>query len=338
MEEGVNIVRNGRVRKMVNEMFKRQTIAATIGKHNPWLRNDVLTKPLSRLLLLLRFFIFAGFWLLLIAFRCYLLVYVLASFVLCYRLLFTDLRGLIYSFMKSINTSKRTLRKMHREPLREYKDLEGWRRLFFDLSILITSRICMLVIGVYNVQRHYISQLELTELQQQIRFEKEPPIYDESDDIPPFFIISNRVAAYDPIVIANEFGVVSFLSKRWIASLPILGDLARKISCVFSDDDIGGVMRIINDRAREYYRYLNVIETDRYAPRIAVFPEGTTTNGSQLIEFHKGPFTMGLPVQPVVIRYPFRHFNAAWLGSPSTLKYILLVMSQIFQSVEIGKK
>jgi lysophosphatidylcholine acyltransferase/lyso-PAF acetyltransferase len=35
---------------------------------------------------------------------------------------------------------------------------------------------------------------------------------------------------------------------------------------------------------------------------IVIFPEGTCTNRMSLIEFRKGAFTPGIPVQPVIIR------------------------------------
>jgi len=39
--------------------------------------------------------------------------------------------------------------------------------------------------------------------------------------------------------------------------------------------------------------------------RLVIFPEGTTTNGSCLLPFHRGAFIAGEHlVQPVIIRYP----------------------------------
>lgn len=376
MNDSMRTLARSKVGKVVNDMFQRQSFAATLGngarslssfassRKNPWLRNDVLTRPFARLFLIFRFIVFAGFWIILIACRLYLLAWVVCSLFIFYRLLFTDIRATMESWMKLLRLNKRALRKLHREPLREYKDLQGWRRLLFDLSLLISARMLLLVLGIYHIKRYYVTHQELKRLRHKIWLErniehasmdeksceyleqKQENISDSSNPLqlaneidpqPPFFIVSNRVAAIDPIVLANEFGVVSIICKRWIASLPIVGDWARKISCIFTDYDIGCIIRIINERAREYYRILNDVETDHFAPRFAVFPEGTTTNGSQLIEFHKGPFTFGYPVQPVVIRYPYSHFNAAWLETPSTIKYALLVLSQVFQCVEVSK-
>ena len=61
--------------------------------------------------------------------------------------------------------------------------------------------------------------------------------------------------------------------------------------------------------------------------RLLIFPEGTTTNGSCLIHFHSGAFKAGLPVQPVIIRYPFNHFSITWETIPVSV-YIWRLITQ----------
>jgi len=50
-------------------------------------------------------------------------------------------------------------------------------------------------------------------------------------------------------------------------------------------------------------------------PRVLLFPEGTTTNGRFLLSFQMGAFIPGYPIQPVVVRYPYVHFDQSWYGS-----------------------
>ena len=45
---------------------------------------------------------------------------------------------------------------------------------------------------------------------------------------------------------------------------------------------------------------------------LIVFPEGTTTNGSCLLSFRKGVFNAGLPVKPIVFRFPWKSVNTTW--------------------------
>ncbi|CAB0004502.1 unnamed protein product [Nesidiocoris tenuis] len=47
-------------------------------------------------------------------------------------------------------------------------------------------------------------------------------------------------------------------------------------------------------------------------PQILIFPEGTTTNRSCLISFKPGAFIPGLPIQPLVIRYPNKTDTVTW--------------------------
>ena len=48
---------------------------------------------------------------------------------------------------------------------------------------------------------------------------------------------------------------------------------------------------------------------------MAVFPEGSTTNGRQVLQLRTGAFRAGLPVQPVLMRYHWKNNNPAYTGS-----------------------
>jgi len=53
-------------------------------------------------------------------------------------------------------------------------------------------------------------------------------------------------------------------------------------------------------------------------PPVLIFPEGTCSNRTALIQFKAGAFVPGVPVQPVIIRYPNRLDAATWtFDSPS---------------------
>jgi 1-acyl-sn-glycerol-3-phosphate acyltransferase len=61
-----------------------------------------------------------------------------------------------------------------------------------------------------------------------------------------------------------------------------------------------------------------------------IFPEGTTTNGKVLIRFQTGAFKAGMPVQPVLIKYP-RPLMTTWTkvngGLLGFLRSFLLLLS-----------
>ncbi|KAF8724365.1 hypothetical protein HU200_021397 [Digitaria exilis] len=51
---------------------------------------------------------------------------------------------------------------------------------------------------------------------------------------------------------------------------------------------------------------------DKNTPMMLLFPEGTTTNGDYLLPFKTGAFLASAPVQPVILRYPYKRFSPAW--------------------------
>lgn len=68
-------------------------------------------------------------------------------------------------------------------------------------------------------------------------------------------------------------------------------------------------------------------------PRVLLFPEGTTTNGRFLISFQRGAFVPGFPIQPVVIRYPYVHFDQSW-GNISLFKLMFQMFTQFHNFME----
>ena len=51
--------------------------------------------------------------------------------------------------------------------------------------------------------------------------------------------------------------------------------------------------------------------TEKGHKPIVLLPEGTCHNGHALLKFFTGAFEGGGPVQPVILRYPYRRVNAA---------------------------
>lgn len=47
-------------------------------------------------------------------------------------------------------------------------------------------------------------------------------------------------------------------------------------------------------------------------PQILIFPEGTCTNRTSLIQFKPGAFYPGVPIQPVLVRYPNKIDTVTW--------------------------
>jgi len=72
-------------------------------------------------------------------------------------------------------------------------------------------------------------------------------------------------------------------------------------------------------------------------PQVLTYPEGNTGNGSCLCGFKLGAFQLGVPVQPVVVKYNNHKLHPAWvepLGIPlPTL--VLRLMLQLWNTMEV---
>lgn len=70
--------------------------------------------------------------------------------------------------------------------------------------------------------------------------------------------------------------------------------------------------------------------------QVIIFPEGTCTNRSCLITFKLGAFVPGVPVQPVLIRYPNELNTLIWTwDGPSAFETLWLTLCQLRTHMEI---
>ena len=103
----------------------------------------------------------------------------------------------------------------------------------------------------------------------------------------------------------------SFVANTGIAKVPMVGRICQSMGSMFirrdANDSVHGDASVTGNAARMMARL-----TDPEAPRMLIFPEGTTTNGQSLLPFKKGPFLAKMPVQPVLLKYEYDTFSPAW--------------------------
>lgn len=108
--------------------------------------------------------------------------------------------------------------------------------------------------------------------------------------------VSNHVSWLDIPVLGGVAGV-HFLSKAEVAAWPLIGPLATAAGTLYIRRGHGQV----RERARQIAAHISA------GRPVLVFPEGTTTDGSDVRSFHSPLFAAasndGHPVQPVAIRY-----------------------------------
>ncbi|XP_058475973.1 lysophosphatidylcholine acyltransferase 1 [Solea solea] len=144
----------------------------------------------------------------------------------------------------------------------------------------------------------------------------------------PILTVAPHSSYFDAIPVTMT--MCSIVTKLESRSIPVWGTLISYIRPVF-------VFRVDQDSRRK-----TVEEIKRRAqsggewPQIMIFPEGTCTNRSGVILYKAGAFIPGLPVQPVVLRYPNQLDTVTWTWQgPGALKILWLTLCQPHNPMEI---
>jgi 1-acyl-sn-glycerol-3-phosphate acyltransferase len=111
-------------------------------------------------------------------------------------------------------------------------------------------------------------------------------------------MVANHVSWLDIPALHASAPRTHFVSKSAIAHWPLLGRLARA----------GGTLFIERERKRDALRVVHEVAAAlRLGDAVAVFPEGTTGAGHEVLPFHanllQAAITTATAVQPIVLRY-----------------------------------
>jgi 1-acyl-sn-glycerol-3-phosphate acyltransferase len=114
----------------------------------------------------------------------------------------------------------------------------------------------------------------------------------------PTLVVSNHVSWLDTAAIHAALPHVRFVSKADVLNWPLLGRFIRG----------GGTLFIERERKRDALRVVHAMAQALQAgDSVAVFPEGTTGPGPEMLHFHgnllQAAVATGTPVQPVALRY-----------------------------------
>eukprot|EP00457_Paulinella_chromatophora_P004268 gb/GEZN01004280.1/.p1 GENE.gb/GEZN01004280.1/~~gb/GEZN01004280.1/.p1 ORF type:complete len:588 (+),score=100.41 gb/GEZN01004280.1/:213-1766(+) len=126
------------------------------------------------------------------------------------------------------------------------------------------------------------------------------------------------------VMVANHIAIVDALTFIWLNGaivaakepvfrVPILGTILSAMQFIAID-------RRSEDSRRKSKEEMQRRMQDETCPPVLIFPEGTTSNPKVLTQFAGGAFSNGLAVQPVLLRYPNKHWDHAYCnGTPWTL-------------------
>ncbi|VFQ62383.1 unnamed protein product [Cuscuta campestris] len=198
----------------------------------------------------------------------------------------------------------------------------GWRRKAMLQSGKLLSRATLFIFGFYSIRETHRD----SDLNSKLNNEEQVPEPER-----PGVIVSNHVSYLD-ILYHMSSSFPSFVAKRSVAKLPLVGLISKCLGCVYvqresRSPDFKGVSGVVNERIKEAYQ-------NKFAPIMMLFPEGTTTNGDFLLPFKTGAFLAKVPVLPVILRYPYQRFSPAW-DSISGARHVILLLCQFVNYMEV---
>lgn len=138
-------------------------------------------------------------------------------------------------------------------------------------------------------------------------------------------LVANHVSWLDIFVI-NALSPAAFVSKAEVRQWPLIGWLAARNDTVFLRRGSRGHAKVINAEIGAHLDARN---------NVAVFPEGTTTDGGQLLHFHAALLQPAIesahPVQAIAIRYQSpdgqRSLAPAYAGDTSLGQCLAAIIS-----------
>ena len=138
------------------------------------------------------------------------------------------------------------------------------------------------------------------------------------------FLIVNHVSWIDIPAIAAASGA-AFVAHDGLASMPVLRWLCAMNDTVF-------VAR--HDRATIHLQVEKVRDAVQRSGALAIFPEGTTSDGTDLLPFKSSllsaldPVPPGVAVQPVLLSFGREAADVAWVGEEHGLANFLRILAR----------
>ena len=168
-------------------------------------------------------------------------------------------------------------------------------------------------------------------------------------------VVFNHVSICDFLVLLR-YGVLGFVTHDSYSALPMTRFLVQFAEFVFirkgtstAPAIVKRVKQCFNDRHHSISASPSSSTPDEssqessqesshewsgHAP-LAIAPEGTLSNGRCLLKFKTGAFVAMVPVQPIVLRYPFRHLNPAWTLDTHVALKVFRILTQFVTPVHV---
>jgi len=140
---------------------------------------------------------------------------------------------------------------------------------------------------------------------------------------PQGLVVANHVSFLD-IYAINAVAPAAFVSKDEVLSWPLIGWLSRHTETIFLERG----SRTAAQRTREH-----LVDHLGRGELIALFPEGTTSDGSQVLPFHSALFQSAIDAQVAVTPVSLRYLDARGQPSPAPAYIDDITMGQCLWAI-----
>ncbi|XP_010622899.1 lysophospholipid acyltransferase LPCAT4 isoform X1 [Fukomys damarensis] len=186
--------------------------------------------------------------------------------------------------------------------------ITGWRKTVCHNGVLGLSRLLFFLLGFLRIR---VRGQRASRLQA------------------PVLVAAPHSTFFDPIVLL-PCDLPKVVSRAENLSVPVIGALLRFNQAILvSRSDPASRRRVVEEVRRR-------ATSGGKWPQVLFFPEGTCSNKKALLKFKPGAFIAGVPVQPVLIRYPNSLDTTSWAWrGPGVLKVLWLTASQPCSIVDV---
>ena len=132
-------------------------------------------------------------------------------------------------------------------------------------------------------------------------------------------IISNHIGFFDVVVLMAKYSV-GFMAKIDVKDYYFVGHIATAMHCLYIKRESSEERKKIFDQLEERQK---LFYEGKFLAPLAMFPEGTTTSGRNILKFKKGTFCALLPVKPVIINhYQESNYHLSIGAGAAVMSYI----------------
>ena len=187
-------------------------------------------------------------------------------------------------------------------------DLSQWKKMKFGISFW--ANFFLFANGIHLVNK----KVDCEKVYKKYLGED----YDFSDD-KYSLIISNHIGFFDVVVLMAKYSV-GLMAKIDVKDYYFVGPIATAMHCLYIKRESSEERKKIFDQLEERQK---LFYEGKFLAPLAMFPEGTTTCGRNILKFKKGTFYALLPVKPVIINhYQESNYHLSIGAGSAVLSYI----------------